>query len=137
MKKFLILAILAVSSPFLEAGGSLDTETVLNLLKKNEVLYKYVTGTLEMSEVAVGVRLGRQFEEIGGMRIAPYVVHAKPRGGESYTMELVVECEQKFVSADGSEIAILSGDQDGDPAKVVDVLEEVTSISLRKISVED
>ena len=114
------------------ADGSMSTEEVLAILKKNKVLHEYVTSTLELDSVASGVRLGRHFEELGGLRVGPYQLMAKPKGAEDFTMVLVVECSQEFVDKDGK---VFDMDTDFEEAtkKAVDVKEEVISVSLTAV----
>lgn len=132
MKRILVVSLLCLLSLPACAGGSIDTSEVMALLKKNKVLYTFVTSTLELETIGDAVRLGRHFDEVGGMRIAPYVIPAKKKGDKEFNMELVVTCEQKFVDKDGKELDI----GDGSPSKatkaVVDVIEKVTSVTLRE-----
>ena len=100
-------------------------------MKENKVLHAFVTSTLELEAGGSAVRLGRHFEEVGGMRIAPYVILAKRKGDKDFNMELVVACEQKFVDKDGKELDIGDGTPSEATKAVVDVIEKVTSVSLR------
>ena len=114
------------------AEGSMSAEEVLAILKQNKVLHEHVTSTLELDEVASGVRLGKQFEELSGMRIGPYQMRAKKKGAENFTMVLVVECSQEFVDKDGK-VFDMDADFDEAAKKAVDVKEEVIAVSLTAV----
>lgn len=114
------------------AGGSIDTGEVMELFKENKVLHAFVTSTLELEPGGSAVRLGRHFEEVGGMRIAPYVILAKRKGDKEFNMELVVTCEQKFVDKDGNELDIGDGSASDAMKAVADVIEKVSSVTLRE-----
>lgn len=113
------------------AGGSLPSDEVLAVLKKNKVLHEYVTSTLELDPVATAVRLGNHFEELSALRIAPYEVMVKPKGAQEFTMVLFVECSQKFVSKDGK---VFDMDTEFEEAtkNAVEVQDEVISIRLEE-----
>lgn len=132
MKNLLVCAAVCLFSMPAYAGGSIDTSEVLGILKKNKVLYAFVTSTLDLGPGGSAVRLGRHFDEVGGMRIAPYVIPAKRKGDKDFNMELVVTCEQKFVDRDGKELDIGDGSPSEVTKAVEDVIEKVVSVSQRE-----
>lgn len=132
MKSLLLLFVLFLFSLPAYAGGSIDTSEVMAILEKNKVLHAFVTSTLELEEGGSAVRLGRQFGEVGGMRIAPYVIGAKRKGDKVFNLELVVTCEQKFVDKDGKVLHIGDGSASEATKAVADVIEKVTSVTLRE-----
>ncbi len=129
---FLLACCLWLVSP-VKAGGSVDTATVLRVLETNKPLKAYLEGTLEFDSAGWGLRLGRHWEEMGGARIAPYHVKVKPKGAGEFTMELVVECSQKFTDKDGKLLDIGEGGPSEATVKAVDVEETVTSVTLRDL----
>lgn len=136
MKKVFVLLVFFGFAARGFCGGSLSAEELLMVLAKNKVLHEYVTSTLELDPVATAMRLGNHFEELGGLRIAPYEVRVKAKGAEEFTMVLFVECLQEFVDKDGK---VFDMEEDFDAAlkNAVEVREEVTSIRLEKMVVEE
>ena len=132
MRNFLVVSTLCLLALPAFAGGSIDTSEVMALLKKNKVLHAFVTSSLDLEPIGDAVRLGRHFEEVGGMRIAPYVIRAKRKGDKDFNLELVVTCEQKFVDKDGKILDIGDGSESKATKAVADVIEKVTSVTLRE-----
>ncbi len=132
MKKLLVMSVLCFLSLPAHAGGSIDTIEVMGILKKNKVLYAFVTSTLDLETIGDAVRLGRHFDEVGGKRIAPYVIPAKRKGDKEFNMELVITCDQKFVDKNGKELDIGDGSPSKATTAVVDVIEKVISVTLRE-----
>ncbi len=131
MKSLILLVCCVCFVSPVKAGGSVDTATILEVLETNKPLKEYLESTLEFENGGWAVRLGRHFEEMGGARIAPYHVLVKPKGAKEFTMELVVECSQKFTDKDGKEVDIGEGGPSDATVRAVDVEEIVTSVTLR------
>lgn len=104
----------------------------MEILKKNKVLYTFVTSTLDLEPLGDAVRLGRHFEEVSGKRIAPYVIPARRKGDKDFNLELVITCEQKFVDKDGKELEIGDGSPSEATKAVEHVIEKVISLTIRE-----
>jgi len=103
----LALAVLLVQSPAL-AGGSFPVERVIPLLQQDPELYHFLTSTLELSPAGWAPRIGtRVNENLGGTRIAPFTLRAKPKGSSGpWIFLLVIEAESQFLDAAGEPVEI-------------------------------
>lgn len=133
MKTLLASSLLGLLALPAFAGGSLDTTEVLALLKKNKPLWDHLGPTLDFDRIAVGVRLGRHWPELGGARIAPYQILVKPKGPGEFTLELTVNCAQRFLDKNGKEIPLTDGGEDDPVIAAFSVEETVTSVQLTPI----
>lgn len=123
-----LLLALALLNPLpAQAGGSFRFEDVEPLLRQNEALYIYVTETLELSPGGWANRInGRVSDDLGGSRLAPYVLRAKPKGTTGgWIFYLSIEADIQFLDADGKEVVEM---HEGKTIK-----ETLTGISLKPI----
>ena len=113
------------------AAESVPAAQAVALLKNNKALWSYLGSTLEFHAAAKAVRVGPQWKKLGGAFIGPYQVAVKPKGEKNFTLTLTIETEQKFLDADGRELAFdVDADNDDIFEKAVKVEETVTSVSL-------
>tara|TARA_R110002096_G_scaffold100173_5_gene221979 strand:- start:11758 stop:12711 length:954 start_codon:yes stop_codon:yes gene_type:complete len=85
------------------AGGSVSWDDVVPLLSQNRKLQSFVEMTFDVVPAGTATRLGKQFENLDGQRVAPYVFSAKPRGsGDGYPFNLVIDAEIQFLDAEGN-----------------------------------
>ncbi|MFD2256570.1 hypothetical protein ACFSSA_07780 [Luteolibacter algae] len=115
------------------AGGSVDRGQIIELLKKNESLWKYLSATLDFDAAGSAVRLGRHWTEMGGARVAPYQIAVKAKGGKEFDLLLTVNCSQKFLNQDGEALEIGDGGPSEATETAVDVIEKVESVSLQPL----
>ena len=106
MKILLFLAIIVLPS-FSFAGGSVTWKEVQEVLAKKPKLKKLIEATFEIEKDGDAIRLGRQFENLGGLRIAPYRFKATAKDGSVFL--LTINSEKTFVLADGT--ALETGDE--------------------------
>jgi hypothetical protein len=98
-----LLTALLLGAPLAQAGGSVDSETILAILKKGQPeLWAYLSSTLEFAPAGSGIRLGAHFGELHGSRIGPYYIKARPKGATDYTLMLVVETDGHWVDKAGN-----------------------------------
>ncbi len=110
--RILVAAIfLSVHLPSLFAGGSFATEQILPLLKQNKELHDFVMGTLELDPSGWATRIGtRVNEDLGGARIAPYSIRARPKGSTGpWQFFLTIEAETTFLDASGKDVPLEQG----------------------------
>lgn len=88
------------------AGGSfrLDTE-LMPILDKNHDLKMVVMNSFDFAESGGANRIGYNVNKIlGGKRLGPYHLNAKPKGQEGdYTLTVVFHTEIEFIDQDGKE----------------------------------
>ncbi|MCP5535348.1 MAG: hypothetical protein H7A51_03835 [Akkermansiaceae bacterium] len=106
MKKYLALVstlfCLASTQPCWAGGSVSFADDVKPLLDQQPALKKLILDTFEVSNIGVGVRLGRHFTELGGARIAPYEFEATSKvSGKKFL--LTIHCKTVFVLANGKE----------------------------------
>ena len=106
MKILLFLAIIVLPSLSF-AGGSVTWKEVQEVLAKKPKLKKLIEATFEIEKDGDAIRLGRQFENLGGLRIAPYRFKATAKDGSVFL--LTINSEKTFVLADGT--ALETGDE--------------------------
>ncbi len=111
MKRFACLSVLlAMLAAGARAGGSLESEKVIALLKQNRALWACLGDTMEFAPVAAGVRCGNHWPYLGGARMAPYTLQARPKGEKEYSILVTVECEQRFFDETGYELPMKDGE---------------------------
>ena len=106
MKILLFLAIIVLPSLSF-AGGSVTWKEVQEVLAKKPKLKKLIEATFEIEKDGDAIRLGRQFENLGGLRIAPYRFKATAKDGSVFL--LTINSEKTFVLGDGT--ALDTGDE--------------------------
>ena len=78
------------------AGGSFSFEQDLRpILNQQPVLAQWLTGGLDFDQTGDAVRIGQNVNpRLGGLRVGPYVILAKPKGAAGpFTLEVTVETE--------------------------------------------
>ena len=106
MRILLFLAIALLPSLSL-AGGSVTWKEVQTMLAKKPELRKLIESTFAVEKEGDAIRLGRQFENLGGLRIAPYRFKATAKDGSVFL--LTVNSQKTFVLEDGTRLA--TGDE--------------------------
>ena len=106
MKILLFLAIIVLPS-FSFAGGSVTWKEVQEVLAKKPKLKELIEATFEIEKDGDAIRLGRQFENLGGLRMAPYRFKATAKDGSVFL--LTINSEKTFVLGDGT--ALDTGDE--------------------------
>jgi len=108
------------------AGGSFATSEVLPLLKQKMDLYRLVMKTLDLDGSGWATRIGGNINsDLGGSRIAPYAIKAKPKGSKGpWQYYLSIEAETIFYDEAGKKVALYQGKT---------IKENLTGISLEII----
>jgi hypothetical protein len=124
---FFLIALTAVtllSAQSSYAGGSFALEDILPILQQDARLATWISNSLDIDETGDATRIGQTVNpRLGGMRIGPYVILAKPKGaGGAFTFELTVETEIIGRSAAGKIVDI---------AKASTITEKLQSVSIR------
>ena len=86
------------------AGGSFSTEeNLMPLLNQQPKLKAWLLGALELDELGSANRIGNNVNpRLGGLRVGPYVVLAKPKGAPGdFTLELTFNTEISCLNAAG------------------------------------
>lgn len=93
------------------AGGSFATEQVIPLLKQNSELYDFVSASLELDSGGWATRIGSRInEDLGGARIAPYSIRAKPKGSAGpWLFFLNIQAETTYLDSSGKDVPLEQG----------------------------
>ena len=104
------------------AGGSLSTSEIFAETDAN--LLKTINVNFTISSVALGMRIGGQVApDLGGARVGPYIICAKPIGAASpYTLSLVFNTDTRFLNARGHQVEL--------GPKAVKIVERVTDVQI-------
>jgi hypothetical protein len=109
MKRILLLAsIFFVLPQIASAQGTFPFEDLKPILNQKPELAKYLLATLEFDEGGIAPRIGSNVnEKLGGQRVGPYMIHAKPKGSTGpKVFEVMVYTEQTFLDAKGKETTL-------------------------------
>ena len=127
---FTAICLLFVCS-YAHAGGSFDLDDqLLPLLKQKPELMDYLMSTLDIEPHGVAARIGRTVNShLGGTRIGPYQLCAKPKGQKgAYTLQLTFHTSKVFLDSNGKPADFTTG------VKVVETLTSVEITTLTKAS---
>lgn len=130
MKRWL-LSISALIVPLVvQAGGSFYLSDIQPLLKQQPQLWLYVSETMEIAEVGTAPRISTGVnKELSGIRIAPYLLQAKPKGAKGPPVfEIEIQAQTKFYDAGGKEVSL---------EKAVDYKEVFTGVRIRQILIPE
>jgi len=109
----LLSAILSIIFPLSShGGGSFLIEDILPLLQQNKDLSEFVAAHLDLESGGWAARIGNRVNEnLGGARIAPYSIRAKPKGSPGpWTFELIIEAETEFLDSKGNAVSLEKGE---------------------------
>jgi hypothetical protein len=128
MKSFILTLVACLVCASAYAGGSFDfADQLLPLLEEQPKLKEYLLSTLDIAPQGYACRIGSTVNaHLGGKRIGPYVLKAKPKGviGD-YTLELTFHTEKKYFDAN---------DKVSNLALGVKVLEKLKWVEIKMLS---
>jgi hypothetical protein len=107
---FSILLLASIPSPSF-AGGSFSLKQVQPLLQQDKDLNHFITSTLDLDSGGWATRIGSLVnEDLGGARIAPYSIRAKPKGSPGpWIFYLEIEADTTFLDAQGKPVPLEQG----------------------------
>lgn len=93
------------------AGGSCPVEWMMPLLRQDPAVHQFVTSALHLDATGWAGRIGsRVNEDLGGARLAPYSIRAKPKGSTGpWLFLLIVEADAVFLDAEGKPVPLEQG----------------------------
>jgi len=108
------------------AGGTVGLDEVDRLLRQQPSLRSFLMSSLELeSTVMAAVRLGPQFQHLGGARAGPYLIQGRPKGSkDGEPLEVVLCTHVRFLDAEGKVPA--------DETEATRVEERLTVVMLRE-----
>jgi hypothetical protein len=122
-RPLLILAVLLLHQSPSFAGGSITIDDLRPILDQQPKLWEFFQTQFDISQHGVGLRLGKDWGELEGTRIAPYEFEAKMRGDPGpYNLKLIIETNGWYYD--------LSGKQVSDPKKAFRIKEVLTNIGV-------
>ena len=104
MKRILLLASLFFVLPQIaSAQGTFPFDDLKPILNQKPELAKYLFSTLEFDEGGIASRIGSNVnEKLGGQRVGPYLIQAKPKGSAGpKVFEVTIYTEQTFLDERG------------------------------------
>ncbi|MGI8655040.1 MAG: hypothetical protein ACR2LC_07460 [Pyrinomonadaceae bacterium] len=123
---FLAFCFILFFSQPLFADGSFQLQDLKPILNQNPVLANYLFSTLDFAAGGVASRIGDAVNDrLGGKRVSPYRVLAKPKGTKgAYIFEVVVYTDKIFLD-EKSNVTTLE--------KAFSVIEKFQYIEIRKV----
>ncbi len=104
IRNLTLLFILSFASTAALAGGSIGFDEADTYLKQAPLVRAYLLDTLCISDSGMATRVGGNYP-LGGQRIGPYELRAKPRGIIGpYTMNIIINTQQRFFDHNGKEV---------------------------------
>ena len=109
--------------------GSVFFDDVAPLLRQQEQLYNFLTTSLNIAEIGIGLRFGPQWVHLVGERINPYEFSATPKDGAAGNLLLTIIAEATFFDSSGNEIP---EDDNEIQEKAVRFTETLTHVEIRQ-----
>ena len=108
---FFVFALLLALQTWAHASSSFYLEDIQPLLQQQPTLWAYLQNTLDIQNVGIAPRINsKENPALGGSRIAPYVLSAKPKGTPGdYTLTIEVRAETIFLDAHGKKVPLKDG----------------------------
>jgi hypothetical protein len=107
MKSIITALYFIVSASVALADGSAIPEEFEPLLKQKKEIYEFVSAHLELDKHGSGDRIGQAVNpRLGGTRIAPFFVKAKPRGEKEWTLLLEIQAQVDFLDEEGKKSSL-------------------------------
>ena len=120
---WLILVVLLLSVTPVFAGGSITLDDLQPLLNQQPKLWRFFQEHFDISPHGGGMRLGKDWGELQGARVAPYEFEAKMKGDTGpYDLKITIETNGWYYDANGKEMP--------DPKLAVSIKEVQTSIGV-------
>lgn len=101
----LVLALLTTISAIPAwAGGSFSAEELWPILEQQPAVAQWIAQGLDLDESGFAMRIGQDVNpNLGGLRVGPYMILAKPKGAEGpFTLELTVETQMECLDDSGN-----------------------------------
>jgi hypothetical protein len=109
MRRILSIACLALlASHTVLAGGTFPLKHLRPILEQEPALSQHLFSTLDFAEWGMSSRVGSTVNErLGGARLGPYRILAKPKGAAGdYIFEVVVYTKKTFLDGSGREVTL-------------------------------
>jgi hypothetical protein len=127
VNRFIVLGFLMVPGICLGAG-TVSLAEIDPLLQQKTQIRTFLMSSLDMDSTAMAaVRLGSHVKYLGGARMGPYIVQARPKAPKGAApLEVVLCTEARFFDA--------SGKMTDDEMKAVRLEEKLTLVMLRELN---
>jgi len=105
---FALAALFAGAGSVAAAGSFRPDVELAPVLEQAPAVRDFVLAALDMAESGSADRIGNDANAfLGGTRVGPYVIEAKPKGADGpFTLELVFHTVHRFLDASGAEVAL-------------------------------
>lgn len=102
LRLFFVLAF-AVVPGFCVAAGTVSFSAIAPLLAQKPQIREFLRSSLDMDQtVTAAVRFGRHFKYLGGARMGPYIIRARPKTPQNAApIEVVLCTDAKFFDGSG------------------------------------
>jgi hypothetical protein len=124
--RFSIALALAVVPGVALGQGTVKLADLDSLLRQKPQIHAFLTSAYNMDPTATAaVRFGPQFKNLGGARMGPYTIRARPKTPRNAaTLEIVLCTDARFLDASGKETS--------DQMSAVRVEERLAAMMLRE-----
>ncbi len=98
--------ILALAQPVC-ATGSFQLEDIMALLDQEKEIRGFLLKNLELAPGGSANRIGQAVNpNLGGARVGPYVLNAKPKGAKDWAFEIHIEVKTEYLDAAGKPVEL-------------------------------
>ena len=119
----MVLVVFVCSSSSSFAGGSITLDDLQSLLNQQPRLWKFYQDHFDISPHGGGMRLGKDWGELQGARVAPYEFEAKMKGDPGpYNLKITIETNGWYFDAQGNAMP--------DPKQAVTIKEVLVRIGV-------
>ena len=101
-----LAALLTFSAASARAGGSFSVDEFMLILEQQPAIAQWIADSLDLDETGTAMRIGQEVNpNLGGMRIGPYTILAKPKGADGpFTLELTMETQMDCLDDSGNSV---------------------------------
>jgi hypothetical protein len=93
---------IAALLPQAHGSGSFLVEDIKPLLKQKKEIYGLLTDSLDLATSGSADRIGQSVNpNLGGTRVAPYIVYAKPKGARDWVLEIQIDATTEYLDPSG------------------------------------
>lgn len=95
--------------PQAHGSGSFSVEDIKPLLKQKKEIYGFLTQSLDLATSGSADRIGQSVNpNLGGTRVAPYIVYAKPKGEKEWVFEIQIDATTEYLDPTGKPTSLES-----------------------------
>ena len=126
--RFFVALVLVLVPGVCIGGGTVNFAEIDPLLQQKPEIRNFLLSSLDMdSTVMAAVRFGSQLKHLGGTRMGPYMIQARPKAPkDALPVEVVLCTDARFFDASGKETE--------DETNAVRLEEKLSVVMLRQVN---